>query len=390
MDREGHDVLIAGPPNYAADAERRRLPYYAYGPSVDKILADTAADYAGGARRAHRALNRIIAIAIDHEFAALPMLARGFNLIVGAGVQLGAPSVAELLGIPYRYLVYCTALVKSPQSVPMLFPAWSLPQLCIPLAWQLVQWGYNLSSRKQVNVHRAELGMPPITDIYLHVLTEPPLLACDEALWPVPTDATPAPAQVGYLTLPEERSLSRELEAFLDGGGRPVYVGFGSTGEINADATTRLIIEALRIAGRRGVISHGAGGLARGPLPEGMIAVGDCDHAKLFPRMEAVVHHGGAGTTATAARAGTPQVTVPHLNEQYGWGRQTQRLGIGVQPIPRSLLTRARLGAAITQAATDASLARAAKMVAAQLCETDPLENAMRELIGGPRKEQPH
>jgi hypothetical protein len=71
---------------------------------------------AGGSRRSHRALNRAIEMAIDDEFAALPALARGFDLIVGASVQAGAPSVAELLGIPYRYVVYCTALVPSPQG----------------------------------------------------------------------------------------------------------------------------------------------------------------------------------------------------------------------------------------------------------------------------------
>jgi UDP:flavonoid glycosyltransferase YjiC (YdhE family) len=241
--------------------------------------------------------------------------------------------------------------------------------------------------RKQVNAHRAALGMAPIGDVYSHVLSERPVLACDEALWPVPADARPAPTQVGYLTLPDERSLSRELETFLGGGNPPVYVGFGSTGEVDADATTRLIVEALRIARRRGVILHGVGGLARGPLPEGMIAAGDCDHAKLFPRMAAVVHHGGAGTAATAARAGVPQVVVSHLNEQYGWGRRMHQLSIGVPPIPRSKLTAARLGAAITLAATDASLAREAKAVAARLRETDPLEDAVRELIGSPQKE---
>ena len=388
LDREGHDVLIAGPPDYVTAAERRRLRYHAYGSAIDNFLADTAADYAGGSRRSHRALNRAIEMAIDDEFAALPALARGFDLIVGASVQAGAPSVAELLGIPYRYVVYCTALVPSPQSVPMLFPARSLPRWCIPLAWRLVRWGYNLSMRKQVNAHRAALGMAPIGDVISQVLTERPVLACDEALWPVPADATPAPAQVGYLTLSDDRSLSRELEAFIDGGDPPVYVGFGSTGEVDAGATTRLMVEALRIAGRRGVILHGVGGLARGPLPEGMIATGDCDHAKLFPRMAAVVHHGGAGTTATASRAGVPQVVVAHLNEQYGWGRQTHRLGIGVWPIPRSKLTAARLGAAISQAATDAALAREAKAIAARLRETDPLENALRELVDSPENKR--
>jgi vancomycin aglycone glucosyltransferase len=382
LEREGHAVLIAGSPDYAADAERRRLHYHAYGPSVAAFLANNAGDYAGGARRAHRVLNRIISLAIDHEFAALPSLACGFDLIVGAGVQIGAPSVAELLGIPYRYVVYCTALVKSPQVTPMLFPARSLPRWFIPLAWRMVRSGYNHSSLKQVNMHRATLGMGPVADIYPHVLTERPLLACDGVLWPATSDATPAPVQVGYLIPPDDRSLPRELEVFLERGDPPVYVGFGSTGEVDANATTRLIVEALRIAGRRGVILHGVGGLGHGLLPEGMIAVGDCDHTKLFPRTAVVVHHGGAGTTATASRAGVPQVVVSHLNEQYGWGRQTHRLGIGVRPIPRSKLTAARLGAAIRQAATIVSLAREAKAVAARLRETDPLENALRELVG--------
>jgi vancomycin aglycone glucosyltransferase len=162
LDGEGHDVLIAGPPDFVETAERYHLRYHPYGSSIDRFLADTAADYASGARRSHRALNRAIERAIDHEFAALPALARGFDLIVGASVQAGAPSVAELLGIPYRYVFYCTALANSPQSVPMLFPARSLPQWCIPLAWRLVRWGYNLSMRKQVNAHRAALGMARI------------------------------------------------------------------------------------------------------------------------------------------------------------------------------------------------------------------------------------
>src|ERR1700751_280614 len=83
LDREGHDVLISGPPDYVAAAERRRLRYHAYGSSIDEFLADTAADYAGGSRRSHRALNRAIERAIDHEVAALPAAGPGVGLIAG-------------------------------------------------------------------------------------------------------------------------------------------------------------------------------------------------------------------------------------------------------------------------------------------------------------------
>jgi UDP:flavonoid glycosyltransferase YjiC (YdhE family) len=72
LDREGHESLLAGPPNYVAAAERRRLRYHGYDHCIEDFLADTAADYAGGASRTHRAMNRAIEIASAHEFAELP------------------------------------------------------------------------------------------------------------------------------------------------------------------------------------------------------------------------------------------------------------------------------------------------------------------------------
>ena len=118
-----------------------------------------------------------------------------------------------------------------------------------------------------------------------------------------------------------------------------MYVGFGSMTDPDPGATTRALLEALSQIGCRALISRGWAGLADGPLPEGVLAIGPVSHATLFPRLAAVVHHGGAGTTTTAARAGVPQIVVPHIFDQFYWARRVAELGLGPPAPRRSRLT---------------------------------------------------
>jgi len=102
--------------------------------------------------------------------------------------------------------------------------------------------------------------------------------------------------------------------------------------------------------GCRALVSEGWAGLGRVPLPEGVLAIGSVSHARLFPRVAAVVHHGGAGTTTTAARARVPQIVVPHVLDQVYWGRRVEALGLGPPAIRRTRLTAERLAEAIREA----------------------------------------
>jgi len=94
--------------------------------------------------------------------------------------------------------------------------------------------------------------------------------------------------------------------------------------------TSRRLIEAVRALGLRSIISRGWGNLEPIDADTDCLAVGEISHERLFPRVAAIVHHGGAGTTTTAARAGKPQVIVPHLYDQYYWAHRVEKLGIGV------------------------------------------------------------
>lgn len=127
----------------------------------------------------------------------------------------------------------------------------------------------------------------------------------------------------------------------------PVYLGFGSMPTDDPERVVRTFVEALQHVGRRGVISSGWAQLHAYDLPDTVLAVGEVPHSWLFPRMAAAVHHGGAGTTAAAFRAGVPQVVVPHIADQPFWGRRVHELGVGAAPFHRKNLGVDRLVAAL-------------------------------------------
>jgi vancomycin aglycone glucosyltransferase len=106
-----------------------------------------------------------------------------------------------------------------------------------------------------------------------------------------------------------------------------VYLGFGSMRA--SEGTPRVLIETARRLGLRSILSQGWAGLTPGDLGEDCLSIGDVNHSALFPRVAAVVHHGGAGTTHTAALAGAPQVLVPHNYDQFYWAHRIQTLGVG-------------------------------------------------------------
>ncbi|MCP3801481.1 glycosyltransferase [Allokutzneria sp. A3M-2-11 16] len=143
-----------------------------------------------------------------------------------------------------------------------------------------------------------------------------------------------------------------ELVEFLDAGPPPVFIGFGSMVPGDGERLGRLAAAALKQAGVRGVIQAGWAELNT-VEDENLISIGDVPHEWLFPRMAAVVHHAGAGTSAAALRAGAPAVPVPVLADQPFWSGRLARLGVATAPVPMQSLTADRLGAAIHAAVTE-------------------------------------
>jgi len=116
---------------------------------------------------------------------------------------------------------------------------------------------------------------------------------------------------------------------------------------------TEIVLKALRLAGQRGVLATGWGGLTADNAPESIYVLEAVPHDWLFPKTAAVVHHGGAGTTGAALRAGKPTVTCPFVGDQPFWRRRVAALGVGPSPIPQRKLTAERLADAIGSAVAE-------------------------------------
>jgi UDP:flavonoid glycosyltransferase YjiC (YdhE family) len=207
----------------------------------------------------------------------------------------------------------------------------------------------------------------------------PSLYGYSEHVIPVPHDWSSQNHVTGYWFLEPsaEWRPPAELVAFLEAGPPPVYVGFGSMGSRNPEATADLVLESLRRTGQRGVLSSGWGGLTKSDLPDSVCMVGSIPHAWLFPRMAAVVHHGGAGTTAATLSAGVPSIVTPVMGDQSFWARRVSDLGVGPKSVPRRKLTVERLSDAIEAAVSDDTIRARSAALGEQIRAEDGTSRAV-------------
>jgi sterol 3beta-glucosyltransferase len=217
---------------------------------------------------------------------------------------------------------------------------------------------------------KQRLGLPPWRS-YQHMygaaraINTPWLFGYSPSVLPKPLDWNDYHHVTGYWFLdpPPGWQPPAELLRFLEAGPPPVYVGFGSLVGIDPQHVTRLVLQALKQTGQRGVLLTGWGGLTRETAPDSLFFVDEVPHAWLFPRMAAVVHHGGAGTTGAALRAGVPSLLTPLVGDQHTWAAHVDRLGVGPRVGALRKLTTEKLAQAIDTAVHDAGLrARAAAL----------------------------
>ena len=198
----------------------------------------------------------------------------------------------------------------------------------------------------------------------------PAVISCSNAVFARPHDWSADIHQHGYWFVREPQPYvpSAALADFLAHDTKPIYVGFGSmTGFGDQTALGETVVQALVKSGKRGVMS-GLGQIAN--LPESIIAIDAVPHSWLFPQMEAVCHHGGAGTTAAGLRAGVPNIVVPFANDQFAWAQRAADLGVAPRAIARKQVTVDRLVQAFQQV-DSSSLRHNATLLGQQIAQED-------------------
>lgn len=297
---------------------------------------------------------------ITDQFETIGSAAEGCDVIVGANAhQYAGPSIAEHTGIGCVTAVYAPVAFPSSDLAPAPTPGQTTETAgprSILEQWREAAKAWNERALERINRNRGRLGMGPIADVLNYVITDQTWLAADVALAPLPNTPGRKIFQTGAWVLADSTPLPADIEAFLERGNPPIFVGFGSM-PASSDAAHRLIA-AARATGRRVIVSRGWADLElMGDAPDCM-AVGDVSYEVLFPRVAAVVHHGGAGTTAAAARAGVPQVITPMFGDQFYWASRMVDLGVGAMT-PHATMTEEFLTGALREVCDPAVIVRA-------------------------------
>jgi vancomycin aglycone glucosyltransferase len=374
----GAEVRVCAPPDeeYVALLARVGVPLIPLGPSVRSVVSGQRPPSAEDAFR-------LAAELVAARFETLPAAAEGCDALLATGLMpAGARSVAETLGI--RYVLACFHIFGLPSRH---FPPSARPGTPSPqgetdnrVLWEQDAERVNALYGAALNSRRAAVGLAPVDNVRDYVITNQPWLAADPTLAPWKDLTDLDIVQTGAWILPDERPLPDELEAFLDAGEPPVYVGFGSMAMRASPDLAMVAVEAVRAHGRRVVLARGSAGLAPIDSRGDCFVVSEVNNQALFGRVAAVVHHGGAGTTTTAALAGAPQVVVPQIVDQPHWAARVAELGIGAAHDGRSPSI-GSLSDSLTTALTAETRARA--MAVAAMIRTDGAAVAAKLLLGG-------
>ncbi|MCC7358872.1 MAG: glycosyltransferase family 1 protein [Anaerolineales bacterium] len=237
------------------------------------------------------------------------------------------------------------------------------------------------------NPLRQQLGLRPWRSFgellaYSRGLGIPMLYGYSARVLPKPADWDAYQQLTGYWFLPPPPAWSPEsvpeLARFLDNGPPPVYIGFGSMSLGHPEQQTKLALRALELSGQRGVLLTGWGGLARAAAPPTVLVVDNVPHTWLFPRMAAVVHHGGAGTTGAGLRAGVPNLIAAFAADQSSWAERVVQLGVGPRIPGIRRLTAETLAAAIDTAVNDPAMRARAAALGEQIRAEDGVGTAVR------------
>jgi sterol 3beta-glucosyltransferase len=387
LQRAGHTVQVVASPGYEAWVRARGLGYYPLSYDVNTFARENAALMDEGIVRQLQ----IVRTQLNPIFIqmGLEVLEATHSSDVLMTVEFGAALLFDVLKVNKLKTIlinpapinptreFATAMPPAPSWFP--FPQWYNRMSYTML--QRITWSTLSGARNELAAKHLKVPKSKFSDYTSMLANTPALTTVSRHVVQRPTDWADHFQVTGYLFDDDpDWTPPQDLSDFLAAGEAPVYIGFGSMPDSKPEATTRTIIDAVQQTGKRAVILTGWAGLGAENVPNNIHILKYAPHCWLFPKMAAVVHHGGAGTTASGFRAGVPTVIVPHNGDQPYWGRRAKQLGIGTAPIPRKKLTADKLVTAIREATGDSDMQERAAELGAKIAVEDGV-TAATELV---------
>ncbi len=370
----GHNITLVVPINGETLCRERGLPYqrvdFDYRELVDTINNKPS-------------IKDLIAV-LDKEISApyqvLSEMAGDADYLLGGARNYALQPISEKFGLPYLQVWHTPQVLQSVAMTPWRVNRHVDSSRRNAFYWRMHNLKENKVGQRFVNKHRQNLGLKPIQD-YASLLKKNIILCADRYLAPVPEDVQSEYFQTDYWVLKEEGVLDPEVEAFLKAGPPPFFVSFGSMADRTGAHTVRRVKETAQALDMRAIIQKGWAGLQGSERGGRNLVIDNAPHHLLFPRVAAVVHHGGAGTTHTAAAAGVPQVLIPQYGDQFYWGARAAKLHLGPSAIPKTKLRSTVLQKAVQTALKDSEIREGVQKAASVLGSRESMEHTAQCLL---------
>jgi UDP:flavonoid glycosyltransferase YjiC (YdhE family) len=374
----GHEALLATNPTLGPVVQEFGVPFFPVGEPLD-LGAEAARIMARSGRNWMRGFLKILALGhrmtLDASREVLD-LARSVDLVVVTDCGSGRAE-AESLG--HRF---CTVTLQ-PRRIPDKEDRSGISKRVAALGWRAMM----PMMTAPVNRHRRSLGLEPFLDLADMIASDLALLPVSPVVVPPRVDWKLKVCQTGYWNprLSANYQGDPSLLEFLAAGVEPIVISLGVmslTRDEGAKAASGIILEAIRKTGLRAVVLGWDGLVEGGSLGKTLFMASSVPHAWLLQRARAVIHHGGFGTTASALTAGKPALVIPHLIDQFEWGRRVRDLGAGPSPLARFDLSAGSFEEALRDLLENVSYSEAAESIGRKLrAEEDGATEAAR-LIG--------
>jgi sterol 3beta-glucosyltransferase len=401
LQRDGYPVRIATSPNFALMVRQAGLEFCPLTADFQSMLESdrTITDQGLNLRAMARIFRDRYADWATHWVHEGLAAANGAGLLVGvSNSTLLAKALSEALGIPFA-IARLQPLTPSRLLPPMVLsgardklPGWlslGAHHLLFQMVWGVMRPAINDIVRPQLGLRRYSRLGPYLFRSDLHAANV--INGFSTHVLPRPADWPDSSRVTGYWFLDEPQWKPPEaLYEFLAAGPKPIYVGFGSMVSSNASRITEIVLDAVKKSDQRAVLASGWGGLDHQEIgqSERVFFVRHAPHDWLFQRVSAAVHHGGAGTTAAAVRAGIPSIIVPFYGDQPFWARCLHRKGVAPPALNRKALNSDAMADALNAAEHPAMKQRAFELGCAVRAE-DGVGEALRCLQGWGLLQQP-
>lgn len=334
--KRGHEVTICAPPENEELISRVNCRFIPFGPSPKKAAKEDPNKQKGGV--AVKISPKEGKKVISDQINLLPKMLNGTDLILGVGIVFGVHTAADILNVPYRFVIFYPIVLGTTSDDPIK---------------NRIMFGFgrsmiNMFIKGFINKHRARFSLSPIKDVWSHWLGDRVIVACDPELNKARTGVSFHFTQTGFMLLPSKNDLPDNVKNFCNSGHPPVYIGFGSNPIADTEKFKQIFEKVKNDTNQRLMISKGWADLPESNSSN-ILYVDELPFDLLFPKLAAAIYHGGTGTMAAIARAGIPQAAFPFMADQFANRDNIVKLGLGPKTCNFKQMTAESISSAIKE-----------------------------------------